>query len=46
LHGALDALVAAYMVAHPKKLPSTTSVFELMTWSHQQTLDGAKPNGG
>lgn len=36
LHSALDELVAD-LIRHTKKLPSTTSVMELMAWSNKQT---------
>jgi hypothetical protein len=45
LHEALDELAADYLAHHPlrpslkPKMPSTTTLAELMTWSHQQTID-------
>lgn len=36
LHRSLDELVADF-IAHTEKLPSKTSVMELLTWSFQQT---------
>lgn len=36
LHQYLDELVADF-ITHTKQLPSATSVFELMQWSHSQT---------
>lgn len=38
LHRALDELVADW-VTHTEGLPSQNSVMELMSWSHQQTLN-------
>lgn len=38
LHRALDELVADWL-RHTRKLPSTSSVMDLMQWSHQQTLN-------
>jgi hypothetical protein len=35
LHNALDELVADF-VQHTKKMPSTTTIYELMKWSHEQ----------
>lgn len=37
LHKALDELVADF-INHTGKLPSKTTLFELMEWSHQQTI--------
>ena len=53
LHKALDELVADYLRHHPPKftadnvkdhpkLPSNTTLLELMEWSHQQTIDPAE----
>lgn len=36
LHRMLDELTAD-MIRHTKKLPSKTTVMELMAWSHEQT---------
>ena len=36
LHNSLDEL-SADMIRHTDKLPSKTSVMELMQWSYQQT---------
>jgi hypothetical protein len=36
LHRKLDELLAAFL-ADTKKLPSNTSIAELMEWSYQQT---------
>lgn len=36
LHRALDELVADF-INHTEKLPSTTTVMELVRWSHRQT---------
>jgi hypothetical protein len=38
LHKNLDELVADF-IAHTEKLPSKTSVFELLQWSHAQTIN-------
>ena len=40
LHKQLDELVADF-IFHSGKLPSKTSILELMDWSHKQTLSGA-----
>lgn len=37
LHRKLDELVADYLLHNPGKLPSTTTLMELMQWSHGQT---------
>ena len=37
LHRALDELIADFII-HTEKLPSKTTVMELMQWSHQQTI--------
>ena len=37
LHAALDELVADWMVHNPAKLPSASTVLELVEWSHEQT---------
>lgn len=39
LHAALDELLADFLTYNRTKLPSNTTVMELMTWSHAQTLD-------
>lgn len=38
LHRHLDELIAD-MIRHTDHLPSTTTVMQLMEWSHQQTID-------
>ena len=38
LHKALDELIADF-IGHTSKLPSDTSLMELMKWSHRQTLN-------
>lgn len=38
LHQQFDKLLADF-IAHTDKLPSRTTVLELMEWSHQQTID-------
>ncbi len=36
LHNEFDTLLAAYLVAHPKSMPSTISALDLMQWSAQK----------
>lgn len=43
LHQAFDELIADYLRHHPRKLPSNTTMLELMTWSFEQTI---QPTGG
>lgn len=43
LHHYLDELCADYLVQHPGKLPSTTTMIELMQWSCEQMKN---PTGG
>lgn len=38
LHKNLDELVADF-INHTGKLPSQTPIFELMEWSHKQTVE-------
>lgn len=38
LHNSLDELVADFIIG-TGKLPSETTVMELMQWSHKQTID-------
>ena len=38
LHKAFDELLADFLT-HTEKLPSKTSVLELMTWSNEQTVE-------
>jgi len=38
LHQKLDELVADF-ITHTNNLPSQTTIFELMKWSHLQTID-------
>lgn len=38
LHCALDELIADF-IAHTDKLPSNTTLRELMEWSHKQTIE-------
>lgn len=40
LHKAFDELLADF-ITHTGKLPSESTVMELMQWSHQQTTDPA-----
>jgi hypothetical protein len=35
-HAVLDAIVASFLEANPDKLPSTTTVLELIEWHHRQ----------
>jgi len=37
LHRSLDELLADFLMHNTDKLPSTTTVFELLNWSHKQT---------
>lgn len=40
LHHALDELLADFLQHHDfNKLPSNTTLVELMQWSHQQTIE-------
>jgi hypothetical protein len=39
LHEGFDELLADYLLHNRGKLPSTTTCMELMTWSHQQTIE-------
>jgi hypothetical protein len=39
LHNALDELVADFLKHHRDRLPSATTVTELIQWSHTQTVD-------
>jgi hypothetical protein len=39
LHDAIDELLADYLLHHPGSLPSRIGVIELMSWSHEQTID-------
>lgn len=43
LHGYLDELIADYLSCNRDKLPSNTTVMELMQWSHRQTLNPETP---
>jgi hypothetical protein len=38
LHHALDELIADFIL-HVDKWPSETTLFELMQWSYQQTIE-------
>ena len=38
LHGKLDELIADF-IRHTEKLPSKTTLMELMTWSFEQTTN-------
>ena len=37
LHKELDELVADFIIHNKDKLPSTTTIIELMEWSYEQT---------
>lgn len=39
LHAALDELLTCFLLAHKHKVPSRTTVLELMTWSHEATRE-------
>ena len=39
LHHHLDELVGDYLTWNRNKVPSNTTVMELIVWSHQQTLE-------
>lgn len=39
LHKALDELVADFLSHNKFKLPSSTTLYELMKWSHGQTFE-------
>jgi hypothetical protein len=39
LHASLDELIADFLTHNRDKLPSTTTLMELMAWSHQQTIE-------
>lgn len=41
LHREPDELVAD-MLTHTGKLPTETSIFELLSWSNQQTIDATE----
>jgi len=38
LHNYFDMLVADF-ITHTGKFPSATTILELMSWSHEQTLN-------
>jgi hypothetical protein len=40
LHRSFDELLADF-ITHTEKLPSESTVMELMQWSHQQTINPA-----
>lgn len=39
LHQSLDELLADYLRHNAGALPSTTTVMELLQWSHEQTIE-------
>lgn len=43
LHNCLDELIADF-ITHTGRLPSKTSVMELMAWSHEQTINPTEIN--
>ena len=45
LHRALDELLADFL-RHTTRLPSSTTVLELMRWSHSQTLNPTEDSKG
>ena len=44
LHNSLDELVADF-ITHTGNLPSKSTIFELMIWSHEQTENPHHPTG-
>lgn len=42
LHKAFDELLADFIL-HTGKLPSQTSIFDLMSWSFEQTMEPTEP---
>ena len=42
LHKSFDELMADFLAQHPRKLPSNTTLMELMVWSHKQTIKPAR----
>jgi hypothetical protein len=38
LHAAFDELLADF-ITHTQRMPSETTVLELLQWSHKQTID-------
>ena len=38
LHLALDELLADYIEHNPEKLPTKSTIMELVIWSHQQVI--------
>jgi hypothetical protein len=39
LHKNLDELIADWIRHNPGKIPSTSTIMDLMNWSHKQTLN-------
>ena len=44
LHAALDELTADF-IKHTEKLPSKTTILDLLTWSCEQTIDPTEDEG-
>jgi hypothetical protein len=40
-HEALDVLAAEYWANHPDKLPSNTSIMDLLKWNHRKLVEEA-----
>lgn len=43
LHAALDELVADFLTHNKWKQPSTTTIYELLKWSHKETFEPTEP---
>lgn len=43
LHKMFDELVADYLVWNPGKVPSNTTMLEIMAWSFRQTKEPSEP---
>lgn len=46
LHREFDELLADFLTHNRKALPSTSTIYELMLWSHAQTIKPDEPVGG
>ncbi|HEY7233871.1 MAG TPA: hypothetical protein VH539_06955 [Gemmatimonadaceae bacterium] len=44
LHDALDELLADFLRQHPRALPSTITVEQLLLWSYGQTQEPTDPD--